>query len=68
MRFSETEYYNINYDQNWVRFMGITDRGSYYSEVPRGTGKSLRENRARFKELTLEAMKKGENPCQFLLS
>ena len=62
VRFSEFDFYNINEDEDWVRFMATMDKGSYFAEVPRGTSRVFRENRAKFKEAVIEAIKDGLDP------
>ena len=64
VRFSEFDFYNINEDEDWVRFMATMDRGSYFVEVPRGKASDLRKNRAAFKELVIDAIKEGLPPME----
>lgn len=67
VRFSEFEWYDINHDEDWVRFMATVTNGSYFSEVPRGTARVFRENRAKFKEMTLEAIRSCIRPGEIEL-
>jgi hypothetical protein len=67
VRFTDYTYYNINEDEDWVRFMGTTDKGSYYSEVPWVSSRVFRENREKFKEKTIECLSSCITPCQIEL-
>lgn len=64
VRFQEFEYYNINEDEDWVRFTATMDKGSYYAEVPRGTSKSFRENRDKFKAKVIDYLASAVDPCE----
>ena len=64
IRFSEYEYYNINHDEDWVRFMATVDKGSYYCEVPRVSSQVFRENRQKFKEAVIECLENSIDPCE----
>ena len=67
VRFSEFDFYNINHDEDWVRFLATMDKGSYFTEVPRVSARVFRENRAKFKEAVIEAIKDGLNPQELEL-
>lgn len=67
VRFSEYEYYNINHDEDWVRFMGTTDKGSFFSEAPRGTFSHYREQKQEFKDKVYEAMNTNTDPMEIEL-
>lgn len=67
VRFSEYEYYNIHEDENWVRFMGTTTKGTYYVERPRISAMSFREDKQKFRDKTLEAIDAGLNPGELAL-
>lgn len=62
VRFSEYEYYNINHDQDWVRFMATTTKGTYFAERARVSAMSYRENRQAFREKVMEALQAGIDP------
>lgn len=63
VRFSETQGYDINHDEDVVRFMAMTSSGSFWADVfvegPRG----LREDRERFKQQVVELIQAGATPC-----
>lgn len=64
IRFQEFEYYDINYDEDWVRFTATMEKGSYYAEVPRGTFKDFRENRDKFKAKVIDYLANQVDPCE----
>ena len=64
VRFSEVERYDINIDREVIMFMATTDRGSYFIEVPIEGAKSVRENRHDFKEIVMECIEEGIEPCE----
>lgn len=67
VRFSECQYYNINHDEDWIRLMATTTKGSYYVELPTGSSKDIRENRAKFKERVMEALEARLDPQELEL-
>jgi hypothetical protein len=67
VRFSEFEYYNINQDEDWVRFMATTPEGSYFSEVPRETFSKYREQKQEFKDKVVEAIGSHMPPMEIEL-
>ena len=67
VRFHEFEWYNVNEDEEWVRFTATVDKGSYFSEVPRGTFKDFRENRDKFKAKVIDCLASSVNPCEIPL-
>jgi hypothetical protein len=64
VRFSEFEYYNINQDEEWVRFLATMDKGSYWAEVPRGTAGEYRKNKDIFKARVVDCIASCINPCE----
>ena len=68
IRFQEFEYYNINQDEDWVRFTATMTKGSYYAEVPRGTFKVFRENREKFKAIVTDYLIQSIDPCEINLN
>lgn len=62
VRFSEYEYYNIFEDEDWVRFMATTSKGTYFMERPRTSAMIYRENKEAFKTKALEAIQSGIDP------
>jgi hypothetical protein len=67
VRFHEFEYYDINHDEDWVRFTATMDKGSYFAEVPRGTFKDFRENRDKFKAKVIDYLASQVDPCEIRL-
>lgn len=63
IRFTEVIRYDINQDCEVVRFVATTSKGSYHVEIPTVNSKSLRENRAKFKERVFEAIESNRDPC-----
>ena len=67
VRFQEFEWYNVFEDEDWVRFTATMDKGSYFSEVPRGTYKDFRENRDKFKAKVMDYLVNAVDPCEVML-
>jgi hypothetical protein len=67
IRFQEFEYYNINLDEDWVRFTATMDKGSYYAEVPRVSARVFRENRDKFKAKVIDFLASSVDPCEIYL-
>ena len=63
VRFQESEHYDITLDREVVRFMATTGRGSYWTEIEAEGPRSLRQDRVRFKELAVEMIRAGADPC-----
>ena len=59
VRFTETQWYDINDDEEVVRFMAITGKGTFYAQTPLIGSKNLREKRAQFKDDVIEFMQSG---------
>ena len=68
VRFSETERYDPMKDCEVARFMATTEKGSYHTEVPIEGTASLRTRRKAFKELVVEYIREGKNPCEVNLA
>lgn len=64
VRFNEWQEYNISVDEPFVRFTGVTNRGSFHAYVPVGRASSLRDNRKRFREKVIACMQEGRDPCE----
>lgn len=64
IRFQEFEYYNINHDEDWVRFTATMDKGSYYAEVPWVSARVFRENRDKFKAKVIDYLSFQIDPCE----
>lgn len=62
VRLAEWERYDIERDEEVVRFMAITGNGTYHAEVSCETPR--RDARERFKELVVECIERGISPCQ----
>ena len=67
VRFSEYEYYNINQDEDWVRFMATTSKGTYFTEVPRESSRIYRENKDKFKQKVMDYLTSNLDPCELNL-
>ncbi len=68
VRFLEYERYDIERDSQVVRFMAMTNDGSYTSEVPVVSPKDIRESREAFKQYVLQAMALGQPPHEVYIS
>lgn len=68
VRFHEFEYYDINHDEDWVRFTATVSKGSYYAEAPRGTFKDFRQNRDKFKAIVVDYIDQEVDPCEVQLN
>lgn len=64
VRFLETERYDITIDSEVIRFMAITNKGSYTAEIPVHGPASVRARRQEFKDWVLECLEKGIPPCE----
>lgn len=67
VRFMESERYDPMVDAEVVRFLAITNRGTFHAEVPVVAPASLRTRRMAFKNHVLEALDAGEVPCEVML-
>ena len=67
VRFNEYQRYDIQQDCEVVRFMGVTDGGTFHTEVPMRSTRQLRETRNNFKERVIELMQDGREPCEVTL-
>lgn len=67
VRFNEVTRYDITQDRDVVCFMGVTDRGTYHTEIPVLTTRHLREKRNEFKENVVRFMESGVPPCEVQL-
>jgi hypothetical protein len=67
VRFSESERYDPLKDCEVARFIATTDKGSYHTEVPIEGTASLRTRRQAFKDLVVEYIRSGRNPCEVRL-
>jgi hypothetical protein len=62
VRFDEWERYDPMTDTERVRFMAVTNFGTYHAEVEIGGAKSVRFQRERFRDRALECMSLGMLP------
>ena len=67
IRFQEFEWYNINQDEDWVRFTATMTKGSYYAEVPKVSARVFRENRDKFKAKVIDYLASQVDPCEISL-
>ena len=63
-RFQEIERYDPIIDEQVVRFMIVTDKGSFHAEKPCPAGASRRDMRKAFREHALNLMEMGKEPCE----
>ena len=66
-RFVENQYYDAFRDEEVVRLMAITNKGTWHCEVPADNSASLRANRHMFREYVLQAMKMNQEPQEVTL-
>jgi len=64
VRFEEFERYDPMTDTERVRFMAITNVGTYHAEIERYGAQSLRKNRERFQHRAIEYIRDGFSPCE----
>ena len=64
VRFEEFERYDPMTDTERVRFMAITNVGTYHAEVEMYGARSRRKNRERFKQRSIEMIRDGFAPCE----
>lgn len=64
VRFNEFERYDITQDAEVIRFMATTPKGCYSAETLKADSRTLRENRAKFKEKAIELIVSGSDPCE----
>jgi len=64
VRFNEYTRYDITKDCDVVRFVGVTDGGSFHTEIPVKGSRNLRESRNVFKEKVIDLMGSGATPCE----
>ncbi len=67
VRFNEYTRYDITQDCEVVRFVGVTDGGTFHTEIPVKGSRQLRESRNVFKDRVIELMQDGANPCEVRL-
>lgn len=67
VNFCEHQRYDIQQDAEVVRFMAITDRGTFHLETPCPRGKDRRERRKEFQDYVLNAMQQGLSPHEVSL-
>jgi len=63
VRFLETQWYDINVDEEVVRFMATTTSGSFWAEVSVEGPRSLRKDREEFKVTVVDLIRAGQPPC-----
>lgn len=62
-RFVETQSYDINVDCEVVRFMAVTPKGSFHSEIQAEGPGHVRRKRQIFKDRAADYMVAGADPC-----
>lgn len=67
VNFCEQTRYDIQSDAEVVRFMGITDKGTFHIETPCPKAGDRREKRAEFQDYVLNAMQQGVGPHEVSL-
>lgn len=67
VRFNEYERYDIQQDCQVIRFMGVTNAGTYHAEFPVISSRQLRELRHQFKEAVVQRMQDGVEPQEIAL-
>ena len=67
LRFMEVQRYDPMIDVEVIRFMGVTNKGTFHTEVPIDGPVSLRTKREAFKEYVLTALENGESPREVTL-
>ena len=63
-RFQELERYDPLLDEQVVRFMAVTDKGSFHTERPCPPGAARRYMRNLFRETALDMIERGVEPCE----
>jgi len=61
-RFMQSSYYDVKCDAEVTRFMGITDRGSFFAEQVLDKPGERREKYGAFKEHVISAIESGMPP------
>ena len=61
-RFMRQYYYDIMVDAEVTRFMGVTDKGTFFAEQVLDKPGEKREKYQAFKEYVLNAIESGMNP------
>lgn len=64
VRFMESERYNPMTDAGMVRFMAITNIGTFHAEIETEGLASMRAKRKAFKDYVMDALSAGEKPCE----
>ena len=64
LRFVEVDRYDPMLDVEVVRFMAITNKGTFHTEIPVAGVKALRLRRQEFKDYVLNALDAGLSPCE----
>ena len=64
VRFEEFERYDPQTDTECVRFMAITNLGTYHAEVPLHGPRSKRRDRERFRDRAIECIRAGMLPSE----
>jgi hypothetical protein len=67
VRFNEYTRYDITQDCEVVRFVGVTDGGSFHTEMPFKSQRQLRDNRGAFKDKVIDLMAQGATPQEVRL-
>ena len=67
VRFNEYPRYDVRQDCEVVMFVGVTNGGTYHTEIPIKGQRQLRESRNVFKDRVIELMREGRDPCEVRL-
>ncbi len=67
VRFNEFPRYDIQQDCEVIRFVGVTDMGTFHTELPIVGSRKLRETREHFKDEVIKRMSEGEMPQEISL-
>lgn len=62
-RYQELTRYDVMLDAEVVKFMAVTEYGTFHMEHP-ATGAALRDLRKQFKDHVVHLMDNGVEPCQ----
>lgn len=64
VRFCEEQYYDVTRDEEVVRFMAVTNIGTWHGVAPVRSASGLRAAREGFRQFAYSAMSIGGVPCE----
>ena len=67
LRYAETERYDIQQDADVIRFMAISNKGTWHMEKACPNPGEIRSTRNLFREFVENAAAKGQAPCEVSL-